>query len=212
MGTQPSQHMGFRKEEIGEALQDAINKGPITKQYLADPFTIVRSLHRLRATEITSHLQYKQHAYMEVSLLSPGLTSEFEAYARKKLQHADMLANRIQQLGGVPVFNLQELAGKAVSVDVRPEQETTLVVMMGEDLMLERRQVEAYTALIREIEDKDLVTRQLLLDILQTTEQHASELADYLKRTCETLGTARPDSVDRDKAQPNAYDNEGTRW
>jgi len=51
--------------------------------------------------------------------------------------------------------------------------------------LLERRQVEAYTALIRELGDKDLITRELLLDILADTETHASELADFLKRTAD---------------------------
>jgi bacterioferritin (cytochrome b1) len=50
---------------------------------------------------------------------------------------------------------------------------------------LERRQIEAYSALIRELGDKDLVTREMLLDILQDTESHASELADFLKRSGE---------------------------
>jgi bacterioferritin (cytochrome b1) len=57
--------------------------------------------------------------------------------------------------------------------------------MAAEDLMLERQQVEVYTALIREIGDRDIVTRQLLIGILAETEQHASELADYLKRTAD---------------------------
>jgi bacterioferritin (cytochrome b1) len=55
--------------------------------------------------------------------------------------------------------------------------------MVTEDLMLERQQIEVYSALIREIGDQDLVTRQVLLGILAETEKHASELADYLKRS-----------------------------
>jgi bacterioferritin (cytochrome b1) len=55
--------------------------------------------------------------------------------------------------------------------------------MVTEDLMLERQQIEVYTALIREIGDLDLVTRQVLLSILVETEKHASELSDYLKRS-----------------------------
>lgn len=58
--------------------------------------------------------------------------------------------------------------------------------MVIENLMLERQQVTAYTALIRSLGDDDLITRQLLVQILADTEQHASELADYLKRTSGT--------------------------
>ncbi|HJT21490.1 MAG TPA: ferritin-like domain-containing protein [Nitrospira sp.] len=161
-----------------EQIREAIDQGPVTKQYFAQPEDVVRSLNRLRSTEITSYLQYKQHAYMAVSLLSPGLKAEFETHAGQELIHADRLAMRIQQLG-------QELAGKAAAIGVHPEQGTTLTEMVIENLLLERRQVEAYSALIRELADKDLITRELLLDILAETEKHASELADFLKRASE---------------------------
>ncbi|HEY6083806.1 MAG TPA: ferritin-like domain-containing protein [Nitrospira sp.] len=166
-----------------EDIRGAVEQGAITKQYLADPENVVKSLNRLRSTEITSYLQYKQHAYMAVSLLAPGLKTEFEAHAQQELAHADRLATRIQQLGGVPIFDLQEIAGKAAAIGIHPEQGRTLTEMVTENLLLERRQVEAYTALVREIGEKDLVTRELLLDILQDTETHASELADFLKRS-----------------------------
>ena len=57
--------------------------------------------------------------------------------------------------------------------------------MVTEDLMLERQQIEVYSALIREISAQDLVTPHVLLGILAETEKHASELADYLKRTAD---------------------------
>ena len=168
-----------------EQICKAIEQGPVTKQYFAQPEQVVRSLNRLRSTEITSYLQYKQHAYMAVSLLSPALKTEFESHAQQELTHADRLATRIQQLGGVPIFDLQELAGKAAAVGIHPEQGATLTEMVIENLLLERRQVEAYSALIRELGDKDLITREMLLDILAQTEAHASELADFLRRSSE---------------------------
>jgi bacterioferritin len=90
-----------------EEVRNAVDKGAVTKQYFAEPRNVVSSLNRLRSTEITSYLQYKQHGYMAVSLLSPGLKAEFEAHAQQELAHADRLATRIQQLGGVPIFDLQ---------------------------------------------------------------------------------------------------------
>ena len=169
-------------EHTGE-LQHAIEQGPITEQYHADATQIIRQLNTLRATEIASFLQYKQHAYMAVSMLAPALKSEFESHALTEQEHADRLAERIQQLGGVPIFNPQEIAARAETVGVSPEQGPTLGDMVAENLLLERRQVAEYTALIREIGDSDLTTRHLLIDILVETEKHASELADYLKRS-----------------------------
>ena len=169
-----------------EEIQTAVEQGPITNQYLSDPQKVSSSLNRLRSMEIISYLQYKQHGYMAVSLSAPGLKTEFESHAKQELEHADQLATRIQQLGGVPIFDLQEIAGKAAAIGVHPEQGTTLREMVIENLLLERRQVEAYTTLIREIGEKDLITREILLDILGDTETHASELADFLKRSSDT--------------------------
>jgi bacterioferritin len=118
--------------------------------------------------------------------LAPGLKNDFDAHAAIELQHADKLAERIQQLGGVPVYSPAEIATKAAEAGVRPEQGPTLGDMVVENLLLERRQVAAYTALIREVGDRDPTTRCLLLDILVETEKHASELADYLKHYSDT--------------------------
>jgi bacterioferritin len=176
--------MQNNKHTPGE-IQDAIRRGPVTREYKTDTQHVVQALNKLRSTEILSYLQYMQHQYMAVSLLSPGLKAEFETHATQELDHANRLADRIQQLGGVPVYDPKEIAAKAATVGVVADQGATLAEMVTEDLMLERQQVEVYSALIRQIGDQDLVTRQVLLGILAETEKHASELADYLKRTAD---------------------------
>ena len=174
--------MANQKNSVGE-VQHAIKQGAITREYKADLDHVVQALNSLRSTEIMSYLQYMQHQYMAVSLLSPGMKTEFAAHATQELDHANRLADRVQQLGGVPIYDPKEISSKAANVGVSPEQGATLAEMVTEDLMLERQQIEVYTALIRQIGDQDLVTRQVLLSILVETEKHASELADYLKRS-----------------------------
>ena len=176
--------MPNQKHSSGE-VQQAIMQGAITREYKGDSQRIIQALNGLRSTEIMSYLQYMQHQYRAVSLLSPGLKTEFEAHASQELDHANRLADRVQQLGGVPIYDPKEISSKAANVGVVPEQGATLAEMVAEDLMLERQQIEVYTALIREIGDQDLVTRHVLLGILAETEKHASELADYPKRTAD---------------------------
>jgi hypothetical protein len=60
-----------------DAIRQAIEQGPITEEYRADIPSLLQELNRLRATELASFLQYKQHAFMAVSLLAPGLKEEF---------------------------------------------------------------------------------------------------------------------------------------
>ena len=80
-----------------EAVQQAIAQGAITEAYQADPQQVIQALNRLRATEVTSYLQYKHHASMAVSLCAPGLKDDCETHATLELQHADLLAQRMQQ-------------------------------------------------------------------------------------------------------------------
>ena len=176
----------MNKRKAKSNVQKAIKAGAITREYKADPKEMITELNKLRSTEITSYLQYKQHAYMAVSLMSPGLKAEFEGHATQELQHADVLAERIQQLGGVPIYELDEIAKNASRTGVQAKQGTTLKDMVAQDLLLERNQIESYTKLIRKTGDKDPVTRHLLVTILQETEKHAGELADFLTRTAET--------------------------
>jgi bacterioferritin len=168
-----------------EDVQHAIDHGLITDAYQADKEALITDLNQLRSAELISYLQYKHHAYMAVSLLSPGLKSDFDAHAEQELQHADLLASRVQQLGCVPIFSPEEIAKKSAQLGVHAEQGATLADMVIENLMVERQQVEAYTNLIRQLGDNDPVTQSLLVGILTETEKHASELADYLKRISE---------------------------
>jgi bacterioferritin len=161
-------------------------EGPVTEEYHADPKEMCDRLNLLRSTEIVSYLQYKQHAYMAVSLLGPSVAGEFVEHANEELQHADMLAKRIQALGGVPVFDPEEIAACADRLRVSPEQGPTLEKMVQEDLDLERKQVAAYTHLVREVGDRDIVTRRLLEDILEATEDHAAEMHDLLRTQAPT--------------------------
>lgn len=156
--------------------------GPITEEYRADAEDLVAKLNNLRSTELIAELQYKHHAYMAVSMLLPGVKNEFLEHAAAEARHADMLAERIQQLGGVPVFRPEEIAKQANKQHVQAQESQTLEGMIRENLEVEREQIKAYTALIREVGFDDPTTRRVLEVILQETELHASELRDLLQR------------------------------
>jgi bacterioferritin len=155
--------------------------GPITRAYTADPKRVIERLNVLRSTEIVSYLQYKQHAYMVVSLVGPGLKGEFLEHAGQELEHADLLGERIAQLGGTPVYDLHEIAERAARQKVKAEMGQTVREMVMEDLEIERIQVERYTELIREIGEGDYVTRRMLEKILADSEHHAAEMRDLLQ-------------------------------
>jgi bacterioferritin len=168
--------------------QDCPSPPPRVTEYRADAARVIQRMNELRSTEVCSYLQYKQHAYMVVSLVGLGAREEFLEHADEELKHADMLADRIQQLGGVPIFDPAEIARVASKAHVHVTQGATVEQMVREDLEVEIAQVNAYMAFIREVGFDDPTTRRLLEDILKDTEHHANELREMLSSRAETRG------------------------
>ena len=156
--------------------------GSVTPAYEGDPKAMVDKLNTLRATELASELQYRHHAYMAVSLAMPGVKAEFIEHAEAEARHADMLAKRIQQLGGDPIFEPQAIADKIEELRLELGDPKTLTEMIAFNLGVERRQIVAYTQMVREVAFHDPTTRRMLEDILIDTEHHAAEMSDLLKK------------------------------
>ena len=105
-----------QKNSVGE-VQQAIKQGAITREYQADTKQVVQALNGLRSTEIMSYLQYMQHQYMAVSLLSPGMKTEFSAHATQELDHANRLADRVQHCN--PANSYRRLRNETMVMPVR---------------------------------------------------------------------------------------------
>ena len=156
--------------------------GPITEAYEGDHEALIKQLNTLRAGELAAELQYRHHAYMAVSLAMPGVKEEFLEHAVQEAKHADMLGERISQLGGDPVFDPLEIAKGVEKMKLELGDPQTLEEMIRYNYEVERRQIVAYTKLIREVAFHDPTTRRMLEDILIDTEHHASELRDLLSK------------------------------
>ena len=98
--------------------------------------------------------------------------------AQQELAHANMLSERIVQLGGEPDFSPGGLAARSHAEYVAG---VTLIDMIREDLVAERIAIDSYRGFIQYLGDKDPTTRGLLETILAVEEQHADELADLLQ-------------------------------
>jgi bacterioferritin len=89
------------------------------------------------------------------------------------------VAERINQLGGVPDFNPETLTARSAA-----EYKTSddLVAMIRENLVAERIAVEHYRELVRYFGDRDPATRVMIEGILSVEEEHASDMLDLLAR------------------------------
>jgi bacterioferritin len=169
-------------ESIRKRARSHIEEGAVTQNYKGDRETILRLLNEALATELVCVLRYRRHYFMSSNLggiRGYSVASELLAHANEEQAHADRLAERIVQLGGEPNFDPEGLASRSHSDYVAG---TDLKSMLIEDLVAERIAIDTYTEIIRYVGDRDPTTRRLFEDILEQEEEHADELADFLRR------------------------------
>jgi bacterioferritin len=166
-----------------------LDEGAVTSGYSADRETVLRHLNAALATEIVCVLRYRRHHFMAKGIHSKGIADEFLAHSNEEQGHADLIAERIVQLGGEPDFSPDGLAGRSHAEYV---EGATLIDMVREDLVAERIAIDSYRGVIQYLGDKDPTTRRMLESILAVEEQHADELADLLQQADRPAGlTAR---------------------
>lgn len=154
-----------------------VEDGAKTASYKGDVDEIIGLLNSSLATEIVCALRYKRHYFTATGIHSKSISTEFNIHAQEELAHADLLAERIVQLGGNPDFSPDTLLSRS-HADYAPCLE--LKDMIKENLVAERIAIDAYHALIHYIGDSDPTTRVILERILAQEEEHADELSDWM--------------------------------
>jgi bacterioferritin len=155
-----------------------IENGAVTPGYNADRDTVVRILNEALATEIVCVLRYKRHYYMATGINAQSVGQEFLQHANEEQAHADLIAQRIVQLGGAPNFSPDGMLTRSHAEYVEGD---TLIDMMKEDLVAERIAIDSYREMIAYLADNDPTTRRMLEGILAMEEEHAEDLVSLLQ-------------------------------
>jgi bacterioferritin len=176
-------------QEIRKRAAQKIEEGAVTDTYEGDVDQTISILNDALATEIVCVLRYMHHYFMATGVHAMAVRDEFKEHADAEREHADKIAERIQQLGGKPDFNPASLLERSAS---QYAEGKSLSDMIKEDLIAERIVIEVYQQMIRHFADHDPTTRVMIEGILKDEEEHASDLSDLLfiadPRTGETEG------------------------
>jgi len=164
--------------ELRRRAREAIEKGAVTPDYALDAKQSIQLLQGALATEIVCVLRYTMHAVSATGISSEGPKEEFAEHAKEEQEHLEMIADRINQLGGTPNLDPQGLETRAAS-QYGPS-DLDLVGMIKENLIAERIAIEHYRELIQYFGEKDSTTRIMLEHILAQEEEHANDMHDLL--------------------------------
>ncbi len=162
---------------LREQVRASIDKAPVTDAYGADLDRVVYVLNQVLAIELVCAMRYKRHYFMAEGLDAQSAAEEFLQHAGEEGDHADMIAARIEQLGGEPDFNPDSLTARSRS-DHGSSGE--LESMIREDLVAERVAIGTFAEIIAWLSSGDPATRRMLEEILATDEEHAEDMLDLL--------------------------------
>ena len=164
---------------LRERARKHIEQGAVTEGYAADRDTVVKLLNEALATEIVCVLRYRRHYFMAAGIAAESVATEFLQHANEEQGHADLIAQRITQLGGEPNFNPDGLTTRSHAEYVEGD---TLIDMIKEDLVAERIAIDSYREMINYVNTDDPTTRRMLEGILAMEEEHADDLNNLLAK------------------------------
>ena len=170
------QHLALDQAGL-DAARSSLDDGAVTPSYGPWRDDVVKLLNDALATELVCVLRYKRHYVTANGVESPAIADEFLVHANEESAHADLIAERIVQLGGEPDFAPGHLLERS---HAQYDESTDLQSMVRANLIAERVAVESYRQMISLIGDKDPTTRRMLEGILADEEEHADELKDWL--------------------------------
>ena len=165
-------------EVIRKRAREHIEQGPVTDAYGADRERVISVLNEVLATETVCVLRYKRHYYTAQGINAGPIAAEFLQHANEEQQHADMVAQRIVQLGGSPDFSPEGLATRS---HTEYDASAGLLDMVKEDLVAERIAIDSYQQIVRWLENDDPTTRRIIEQLLEQEEEHADDLLNILQ-------------------------------
>ncbi len=135
---------------------------------------IVR-LNKAYADEWLAYYQYLLGAKVAKGPMREAVVSELEEHASDELRHANMLTERILQLGGVPVLAPEDLHKESNCGYDKPE-DPYVKTLVKQNIDGERCAIDVYTKLADFVKDKDPITYNIVLEILKDEIEHEDDL------------------------------------
>jgi bacterioferritin len=146
---------------------------------------LLKHLNKAFADEWFAYYQYWLGAKVVRGPMKDAVAAELLQHATEELAHADMIANRIIQLGGKPLTE-PKLWYEWSGCGYGPPDDEYVNVILDQNIAGEQCAISAYDDLLKTVRDKDIVTYNLTMTILEQEVEHEEDLQS-LKEDLELL-------------------------
>ena len=151
-----------------------------TQVVKVDVKKLTKLLNKALADEWLAYYQYWIGAKVAKGPMRGAVVAELEEHANEELEHAGMLVERILQLGGTPILSPEEWY-KATNCGYEAPTDPNVKTLIKQNVKGEQCAIDAYQKLIKMVKDKDLITYQMALSILEDEVEHEEDLEALLE-------------------------------
>jgi bacterioferritin len=136
---------------------------------------VIKLLNKAYSDEWLAYYQYWVGAKVIKGPMKDAVIAELMQHAADELRHADMLTMRIIQLGGDPVLKPEDWYKHANCGYAAPE-DPFVEKVLEQNVNGERCAIQVYTNLLKETQEADPVTYNMVLQILADEVEHEEDL------------------------------------
>ncbi len=136
---------------------------------------LLKMLNRAYASEWLAYYQYWLGAKVIKGPMKDAVAAELNLHATEEMNHAMLLVTRIVQLGGTPVTSPRQWFDLSPCAYDAPE-DPYVAVLLDQNIAGEQCAISVYKDLMDKTKDKDMVTYNLALTILQQEVEHEEDL------------------------------------
>ena len=141
---------------------------------------LIQTLNEALAEEWLAYYQYWIGARMIEGPMRSEIEPELLLHATEELAHAELIVNRIMQLGGTPILNPEKWKEFAKCPYEEPS-DPYVEVILEQNLKGERCAIQRYEDLASFTYGKDHATYQMVTQILNDELEHEHDIQDFLR-------------------------------
>ena len=136
---------------------------------------VIKLLNKAYADEWLAYYQYFIQAKVIKGIMKDAAIAELEQHANDELRHANMVADRILQLGGTPILNPKEWFMQTNCGYDEPK-DFDVVSLLEDSIKGEQCAISTYANIADVVKDKDIITYNIVSEILADEVEHEEDL------------------------------------
>jgi bacterioferritin len=141
---------------------------------------LIELLNKAFADEWLAYYQYWVGAKVAKGPMRGAVAAELEEHAGDELKHAGMLTERIIQLGGDPILK-PDVWYEMTNCGYETPEDPHVKALLKQNIKGEQCAIDFYKRLLETVKDKDSITYNIVVEILEDEVEHEEDLEAMLE-------------------------------